>query len=79
MIHDVYAGLKILYEHIHLAVRFAATREANERLSGVKKGGETIYPFSQLSLHPLPAPPPPPLCLLVFLSVSRPFIGSQAE
>lgn len=39
MIHDVYVGLKIPYERIHLAVCFAATREANERVSMVKKGG----------------------------------------
>lgn len=71
----VLVGLKIPYGWIHLAVRWAATREANERVNG-KKRGEKIYPFTLLLIHPNF---PLPLCLLVFLSVSKPFIGSQAE
>lgn len=50
MIHDVYAGFKIPYECVHLALHFSATREANER--GQKKEGELSILSSQFSIQP---------------------------
>lgn len=69
-------GFKIPYECIDLPLCFSATHETNERVRLAKKGGWEVHPVSHLSIH---RNFPMPLCLLVFLSVCKPFIGSQAE